>query len=82
MMYGDGVRTTITLDDDVAAAIEQRRRADGRGVSDVVNELVRAGLAVRSERHPFVQRTADLGLRIDVSNVAEALEHAEGPDHA
>jgi hypothetical protein len=36
---------------------------------------------VKAVPRPFRQRTADLGLRIDVTNVAEALEILEGPEH-
>ena len=71
------MRTTITFEDDVAAAIAQRRASTGSGVSEVVNELVRMGLASSTEPRPFVQRTARLGVRVDVSNVWEALELAE-----
>ena len=46
-----------------------------------MNELVRAGAVASGPRDPFVQRTAAIGVRIDVSNVAEALEALEGPDH-
>ncbi len=73
------MRTTITFDDDVAAALERLRREKGLGLSDAVNELVRAGLRVKTPRRMFRQRTSSLGLRIDVSNVAEALETLEGP---
>lgn len=30
---------------------------------------------------PFAQRTSSMGLRIDVTNVADALELLEGPAH-
>lgn len=72
------MRTTITFDDDVAAALERLRREKGLGISDTVNELVRAGLRVKRPRRTFHQRSSSLGLRIDVSNVAEALETLEG----
>lgn len=75
------MRTTITLDKEVAAAIDRLRREEGIGLSEAVNRLARAGLARRQERQPFRQRRAEMGLSIDVSNVAEALELAEGPDH-
>jgi hypothetical protein len=75
------MRTTITLDPDVAAALEQLRRAEGRGMSEVVNDLVRAGLSTPTSRRVFVQQTADLGPGIDITNVAEALEQLEGPSH-
>ena len=38
------MRTTLTIDDDVAARIEQRRRRDGQSLKQVVNALLREGL--------------------------------------
>ena len=73
------MRTTITFDLDVSAAIEQLRKTSNLGVSETVNQLIRRGLKTRVERQSFVQRTQPLGLRIDVRNVAEALELLEGP---
>jgi NOL1/NOP2/fmu family ribosome biogenesis protein len=75
------MRTTITLDRDIAAAVEQLRREEGIGPSEALNRLARAGLSVPTKRQRFRQRTVDAGLLIDVSNVAEAIEIAEGPDH-
>ena len=72
------MRTTIELEDDTAKAVEQLRRDRGLGVSEAVNELIRAGLLPREPAPRFVQRTQSLGIRIDVSNVAEALEVLEG----
>ena len=73
------MRTTVTLDPDVASAIERRRRDEGRGLSEVVNDLIREGLQTRPERTEFRQRTAPIGLRVDVVNVAEAIEQLDGP---
>lgn len=73
------MRTTVTFDDDTARAVEQLRRERGVGVSEAVNELIRRGLVQRPQRAAFRQRTHRLGLTIDVSNVAEALEVLEGP---
>jgi Arc/MetJ family transcription regulator len=75
------VRTTITLDDDVHAAVARLRREGSRGISEIVNDLARAGLRQRGERKPFVQRTEDLGVRLDVANIGEALDLLDGPDH-
>ena len=75
------MRTTVQLDDDVAAAVAQLRRQQDLGLSEAVNSLVRRGLGRRPPRQPFVQRTAELGRMIDVSNVAEALEQLDGPRH-
>jgi Arc/MetJ family transcription regulator len=73
--YDRLVRTTIRLDDDVAAAVQRLRRERHIGLSEAVNELARAGLRRGgTTRRAFRQRTHRLGLRVDVSNVAEALE--------
>ena len=77
------MRTTITLSKDVAAAVARLRRQRGLGVSEAVNELARAGLAAQRQvgkpHGGFRQRSLPLGLWIDVSNVAEALEQLDGP---
>lgn len=72
------MRTTIELDDDTAKAIDQLRRERGLGVSEAVNELIRVALVPRPGAPPFRQPTRALGLKIDVSNVAEALDLLEG----
>jgi len=76
------MRTTVTLADDVAAELQRLRRERSVGVSEALNELARAGMARKKEpRKKFVQRTHSVGIKIDVTNVAEALELAEGPDY-
>jgi len=76
------MRTTVTLEKDVAAAIERLRRERGLGLSAAVNDLIRVGLALRQAKpEPFVQKTYELGPElIDVTNVADALAQAEGED--
>lgn len=73
------MRTTIEFDPDTAKAIENLRRERGSGVSEAVNDLIRRGLIAGSDPAPFEPIERDLGLRIDVSNVADALEVLEGP---
>jgi hypothetical protein len=41
------MRTTLTLDDDVAARLQAESRRTGRPFKTVVNEYLRAGLARR-----------------------------------
>ena len=80
MQYAWLMRTTLTLADDVAAAVERLRRERSIGMSDAVNELIRAGLASQSEaRVPFRQKSYDVGVHLNVDNVAEALETLDGP---
>ena len=79
MRYIGAMRTTVTLADDVAAAIEQLRRERGLGMSEAINELVRNGLAAKQQkRAAFRQETHDMGAGIDYSNVGEALETLDG----
>lgn len=73
------MRTTVELDSDTGQAVQALRR-EGRGVSEAVNELIRQGLLAQSQQRPFVPRTSHVGIRIDVSNVADALDILEGPD--
>jgi hypothetical protein len=75
----DAMRTTLVLDDDVAAAVDRVRREREIGMSQAVNELIRAGLRSKPQPATFRQRSRSLGLRIDVTNVGEALEELEGP---
>lgn len=75
------MRTTVDLEPDVLAAIEALQQERHLGRSEAVNELVRAGATASRPRDPFVQRTTPIGVRVDVSNVAEALEALEGPTH-
>ena len=74
------MRTTIELDDDTAAEVQRLRTEERRGVSEAVNELIRRGMLQQHEVEPFIPRTRPLGLKIDVSNVADALEVLEGVD--
>ncbi len=76
--YYGSMRTTVTLDQDVAAAVRRLQREHGVGVSQAINGLVRAGLSVKRPRAAFRQRSVEIGLRVDVTNVAEAIEVLDG----
>ena len=75
------MRTTVTFDDDVAAAVDQLRRERHVGVSAAVNELVRRGLVRRGETDRFVQRTSAGHARLDLTDVGEVLDLLDGPAH-
>ena len=47
------MRTTFTLDADVAAAVDELRRREGIGPSEAVNRLIRRALATRDEPRPY-----------------------------
>jgi len=80
------MRTTLTLDDDVAAKLKAESRRTGRPFRDIVNETLRQGLVTRqtaSAQQPFKVVARDLGLRqgLSLDNVAELIEQVEGPLH-
>lgn len=68
------MRTTFTLDDDVAAAVDRLRRAEGIGISDAVNRLIRAGLVQPKEHRRYVHQSDDVGLRVDVTDIGAVLD--------
>jgi hypothetical protein len=77
------VRTTITLDDDVAAQIEQLRRSRRQSFKELVNEILREGLRQLDKpaaRARFRTRSVDAGrcLIENVDDIAEVLAIAEG----
>lgn len=81
------MRTTVTLDEDVAAKLTSLARRTGRAFRDVLNETLRRGLvrpAASSPREPFRVKTRDMGkLRpgLALDNIADLIEQAEGPLH-
>jgi hypothetical protein len=81
------MRTTLTLDDDVASKLKAASRRAGRPFREIVNETLRRGLAswpATSRRQPFTITVRDLGeLKpgISLDNVAELIEQVEGPLH-
>ncbi|HET7485863.1 MAG TPA: ribbon-helix-helix protein, CopG family [Solirubrobacterales bacterium] len=73
------MRTTITLADDVAAGVDKLRRERDLGLSEAVNDLVRAGLTTQRSTHAFRQVVHDLGKSVDFSNIGETIETLDGP---
>jgi hypothetical protein len=81
------MRTTLTLDDDVAAKLRAESRRAGRPFKEVVNETLRSGLASRrfaGRRQTFKIAARDLGKLkpgLSLDNVGELIEQIEGPLH-
>ena len=67
------MRTTLTLTDDVAAAVDQLRRSEGIGMSEAVNRLIREGLAKPADPSNYEHRTFAMGQLIDVTNIGDVL---------
>ena len=81
------MRTTLTLDDDVAAKLKAEARRAGRPFREVVNDTLRCGLASRRATagpQAFRVSARDLGdLRpgLCLDDVAGLVEQVEGALH-
>lgn len=78
------MRTTLTLDEDVARLLERARKRRGITLKELVNEALREGLArleaPRTPRKRHATKAVSLGrcLLDNVDDVAEALASADG----
>ena len=80
------MRTTLSIDDDIAILLEQEMQRSGDSFKGTVNRLLRAGLTASSQPEtskPFEVTPFPLGLKPGLSYdcIAELLEEAEGPYH-
>jgi hypothetical protein len=76
-------RTTLTLEDDVAARLREEVRRQGRPLKAVVNDALRAGLATTTgspdAASPFHLEPRDMGLRpgIDLDDIQGLLDRLD-----
>ena len=79
------MRTTLTLDDDVAAKLKAEIRRSGNSFKQLVNEMLRRELnrPATKELPPFKVKARALGLRPGLSydKVWELIEKVEGTDY-
>jgi hypothetical protein len=81
------MRTTLTLEDDVAVRLERLRKERDATMKDIVNEALRRGIdqlsAKSRPRAPFRTRTASLGnpRLASLDNIGEVLALIEGDRH-
>ncbi len=80
------MRTTLTLDEDIAAKLKAESRKTGRPFRDTVNACLRAGLTLRKQgdsARPFRVKARDMGLRpgINIDKVSALLDELEGHEH-
>ncbi len=84
------MRTTLTLDDDVAALLEKENRRANETMKQTVNRALRTGLlqaAKPAPRERFVVKPFDTGLTSEQwkkwegkgMSIEDILEEAEGP---
>ena len=80
------MRTTLTIDDDVAVQLQRLRETQKRSLKAVVNNVLRAGLKEtappKKRARPFRTRSVSLGrcLLSDVDDIADVLALAECED--
>ncbi len=81
------MRTTLTIDDDVAVALERLRRSGDNSLKELVNQALRCGLeqlnAPPKHRKPFRTRSVPLGPSLigSLDERSEVIAIAEGEDH-
>jgi Ribbon-helix-helix protein, copG family len=81
------MRTTLTLDDDVAAKLKTEVQRAGRPFREIVNEALRRRLESRraaAQRRTFKVTARDLGnLKpgLSLDNIAELIDQVEGALH-
>lgn len=80
--YHHDVRTTLTLEEDVAARLKAEMRRSGLSFKQTVNECLRLGLQSRQKPKPAKPfKIRDIGFRsgMDYECVWQLLERLEGP---
>ena len=79
------MRTTLTLDDDVASLLAKEVRRSGLSFKAAVNQFLRQGLMrpAQPAPRPFVVAARPLGLPPGATydHIAELLEEIEGGSH-
>lgn len=77
------MRTTLTLDEDVAHLLKLEMKRSGASLKETVNKGLRIGLTApaKTARKPFVVTPLELNLPPDWTSVSELLEELEGPLH-
>ncbi len=79
------MRTTLTLDDDVAAKLRAEARKSGEPFKQIVNRVLRTGLNARAQAAslpPFKIKARSLGNPgFNYDKVWELIEEFEGPYH-
>ncbi len=80
------MRTTLTLEEDVARRLKQEMQASGISFKAAVNAVLRRGFAVRDAQatiKPFKIEARPLGRRqgVDLDCIPEVLDRIDGPNH-
>ncbi len=78
------MRTTLTLDEDVAVRLRHEMARTGAGMKVVVNALLRRGLEAPNAEEiarPFTVQARSMGLKtgMDMDDIAGLLDFLDGP---
>ena len=78
------MRTTLTLDPDVAEQLEIAARESGKGLDGTANDVLRIGLGITAKPRPFKVRAFVGGLRpgIDPDKMNSLLDDLEAEEMA
>ncbi len=81
------MRTTLTIDEDIAARLVEAQKKTGMSFKEIVNQTLRRGLerqqASLRKLPRFVVKPRAMGQRpgVNYANIGELLEQLEGADH-
>lgn len=79
------IRTTITLDDDVAARVRQESQSRGTSFRDTLNDLLRMALsgAVSMPRRTLKIKPVRMGYKpgLNYDNIESLVAYGEGEPH-
>lgn len=84
-----GIRTTVTLDEDVLNRVKDESKATGRSFRETLNELVRNGLAAKGDSQPRKRKLNIIPMSLNIPRpeglnyhcTEQLLEYLEGPDY-
>jgi hypothetical protein len=81
------MRTTLTLDPDLASKARKGAARLGRPLKEVINAALRVGLdeiLAPAKAKPYRTKPRPLGLRkgLNYDNISELLTRGEGEDHS
>lgn len=80
------MRTTLTLDDDLAGILHRRSRKLGKSFKEVVNLTLRKGLSadMQTTKHSVTVRPHDFGVSpgVDLDRLNQLVDELEAKDYA
>lgn len=78
-----GIRTTLTLDEDVYERLQEESRARGLPFKQTLNDVIRVGLHAKPAPRTLNLKATDMGSfpGLNYDNIGELLEQVEGPGY-